>query len=300
MSAAADTAVRVGSALDCVTVRGRGLIVVLVVTGLLGSAALASGSSLPRGGDIFDATADSGHGEDAVLNQFEMRISRDGRNVTVPGTLIGVSCTAGPSKGNGPELNVPTTRARIGAGGTLSMMLATNDGGRAPMTLTGKFVSAKRFSGTLTFSGGRQDPNCDARLKVIARLRILTRYRTDQFVGLTTAGNRLSFYRTIAPQPLVGGLNVPSVMARCPGGGTEGKAIVTGRGVVAAVRHGAFRSDDAEDEGSEAFTFAGRFTNSTTAAGTLGLSGRDDCSISALRWTATRVGPGPMVTVVSH
>jgi hypothetical protein len=266
----------------------------------VGSAALASGSALPRGEKIFDATADSGHGEDAVRNQFEMRRSRDKRKVTVPATLIGVSCTAGPSKGDGPELNVPTTSARIGPGGTLSMMLATNDGGRAPMTLTGKFVSPKRFTGTLTFGGGRQDPHCDARLKVIARLRILTRYPTDQFVGLTTAGNRLSFYRTVATQPLVGGLNVPSVTARCPGGGTEGKAIVTGQGVIAAVRHGAFGSGDEEDESSEVFTFAGRFTDSTTATGALGLSGRDDCSFSALRWTATRVGPGPTVTVVSH
>ena len=276
------------------------MIVVLVVIGLLAVAALASGRVLPRGGEVFDATATSGHGEEAVLNQFELRLSQDKRNVTVPGTLIGVSCTTGPSKGGVLELTVPTTRARIGPGGTLSMTLATNDGGRAPMTLTGTFVSSRRFNGTLTFGGGRQDPHCNARLKVIARLRILTRYRTDQFAGLTTAGNRVSFYRTIAPQPLVGGLNVPSVTARCPGGGTEGKAIVTGRGVIAAVRHGGFRSADQEDEGSEAFTFTGRFTTSTTAAGTLGLSGRDDCSISALHWTATRVGPGPMVTVVSH
>jgi hypothetical protein len=130
--------------------------------------------------------------------------------VTVPGTLIGVSCTAGPSKGEGPELTVPTARARIGAGQTL---------------------------------------------------RILTRYRTDQFVGRTTAGNRASFYRTVATRPLVGGLNVPSVTAHCPGAGTEGKAIVTGRGVIAAVRHGAFRSRDQEDEGSEAFTsLVGRIT----------------------------------------
>jgi hypothetical protein len=273
---------------------------VLVVIGLLGSAALASGSAVPRGGEIFDATANFGHGADAVLDQFELRVSRDRRHVTVPGTLIGVSCTAGPSQGEGPELNVPTTRARIGAGGTLSMTLATNDGGRAPMILTGTFVSHRRFSGTLTFDGGREDPHCDARLKVVARLRILTRYRTDQFVGVTTAGNRLSFYRTVAAQPLVGGLNVPSVTAECPGGVTEGKSIVTGPGVFAAVKHGAFRSGDEEDEGSEAFSFAGRFSDSTTATGTLGLSGRDDCSFSALRWTATRVGPGPTVTVVSH
>jgi hypothetical protein len=276
------------------------LIVVLVVIGLLGSAALASGSALPRGGAIFDATANSGRGEDAVLNQFELRVSRDKRTVTVPATQIGVSCTAGPSKGEGPQLNVPTTGARIGAGGTLSMALATNDGGMAPMILTGKFVSIRRFSGTLMFGGGRQDPRCDARLNVIARLRILTRYRTDQFEGLTTAGNRLSFYRTVATQQLVGGLNVPAVTAQCPGAGTEGKAIVTGRGVIATVRNGAFRAGDEEDESSEAFTFAGRFSDSTTATGTLGLSGRDDCSFSALRWTATRVGPGPTVTVVSH
>jgi hypothetical protein len=276
------------------------LIVVLVIVGLLGSAALASGSGLAHGGEIFDATATSGHGESALLNQFELRLSRNKRNVTVPATQIAVTCTAGPSKGEGPGLNVPTARARIGAGGTLSIALATNDGGRAPMILTGTFVSSTRFSGTLTFAGGRLDPHCDARLDVVARLRILTRYRTDQFVGHTTAGNRLSFYRTVAPQPLVGGLDVPSVTARCPGGGTEGKAISTGRGVIAAVRHGAFRSGDDTDEGSEAFTFAGRFSDSTTAAGTLGLSGRDDCSFSALRWTATRVGPGPTVTVVSH
>ena len=273
---------------------------VLVVIGLLGSAALASGSALPRGGEIFDATASSGHGEGALLNQFELRVFRDKRNVTVPATEIGVSCTAGPSKGDEPGLDVPTTSARIGAGATLSEALATNDGGSAPMTLTGRFVSPRRFSGRLMFGGGRQDPHCDARLKVIARLRILTRYRTDRFVGLTTAANRLSFYRTVAAQPLVGGLNVPSVTARCPGGGTEGKVIVTGRGVIAAVRHGAFRSGDDEDESSEAFTFAGRFSDSTTATGTLGLSGRDDCSFSALGWTATRVGPGPTVTVLSH
>jgi hypothetical protein len=276
------------------------LIVVLVVIGLLGAAALASGSALVRGGQIFDATATSGHGQDAVLNQFELRVSRDGRSVTLPATQIAVTCTTGPSKGEGPGLNVPTARARIGAAGTLSMSLATNDGGRAPMTLTGRFVSLRRFVGTLMFAGGRQDPHCDARLKVIARLRILTRYRTDEFVGVTTAGNRLSFYRTVATQPLVGGLNVPSVTAQCPGGGTEGKAIVTGPGVIAAVRHGAFHAGDQEDESSEAFTFAGRFSDSTTAAGTLGLSGRDDCSFSALRWTASRVGPGPTVTVVSH
>jgi hypothetical protein len=281
-------------------VRRRGLIVVLVVIGLLGVVALASGRVPPRGGEILDATANSGHGEDAVLDQFELRVSRDRGSVTVPATLIGVSCTAGPSKGEGPELNVPTSRARIAAGGTLSMTLLTNDGGRAPMILTGTFLSPRRFIGTLTFGGGRQDPRCDARLKVIARLRILTRYRTDQFVGQTTAGNRLSFFRTIAPQPLVGGLNVPSVTTQCAGGGTEGKAIVTGPGVIAAVRHEAFRSGDEEDEGSEAFSFAGRFSDSTTAAGTLGLSGRDDCSFSALRWTATRVGSGPTVTVVSH
>jgi hypothetical protein len=273
---------------------------VLVVVSLLSSAALATASTLPGSGQIFDATAESGHGEDAVRNQFEIRLSRDRRNVTVPATLIGVSCTAGPSKGGGPELNVPTTHARIGPGGTLSMTLATNDGGRAPMTLTGTFVSLKQFSGTLTFGGGRQDPRCAARLKVIARLRILTRYRTNRFVGQTAAGNRLSFYRTVAAQSLVGGLSVPSVTAQCPGGGTEGKAIVTGRGVIAAVRRGAFRSDDDEDQSSEAFTFAGRFIDGTTATGTLGLSGRDDCSFSALSWTATRVGPGPMVTVVSH
>ena len=273
---------------------------VLVVVGLLGSAALASGSGLPNGVEIFDATATSGHGEAALLNQFELRVSRDRRNVTVPATQIAVTCRAGPSRGEGPGLSVPTARARIGAGGTLSMALATNDGGKAPMILTGTFVSSTQFSGTLRFGGGRQDPHCDARLKVIARLRILTRYRTDQFVGLTTAGNRLSFYRTVAAQPLVGGLDVPSVTARCPGGGTEGKAISTGRGVIAAVKDGAFRSGDDTDEGSEAFTFAGRFSNSTTATGTLGLSGRDDCSFSALRWTATRVGPGPTVTVVSH
>ena len=117
---------------------------------------------------------------------------------------------------------------------------------------------------------------------------------------MTTAGNRLSFYRTVASQPLVGGLNVPSVTARCPGGGTEGKAIGVGRGVIAAVKNGAFRSGDQEDESSEAFSFAGRFTDSTTATGTLGLVGRDDCSFGALRWTATRVGPGPTVTVISH
>ena len=211
-----------------------------------------------------------------------------------------MSCTAGPAKGEAPQLDVPTTHARIGAGGTLSMALATGDGGRASMTLTGRFVSLRRFSGTLRFIGGRQAPHCDPRLKVIARLRILTRYRTDRFAGLTTAGDRLSFYRTVATQPLVGGLNIPSVTARCPGGGTEGKAIVTGRGVIAAVRYGAFRSRDEQDESSEAFTFAGRFSDSTTAAGTLGLSGRDDCSFSALRWTATHVGPGPTVTVLSH
>jgi hypothetical protein len=180
------------------------------------------------------------------------------------------------------------------------MALATNDGGRAPMTLTGTFLSQRRFSGTLLFGGGRQDPHCDARLKVIARLRILTRYRTDKFAGLTAAGDRLSFYRTVATQPLGGGLNVPSVMARCPGGGTEGKAIVTGTGIIAAVKHGAFRSGDQVDESSEAFSFSGRFSDNTTASGTLGLSGRDDCSFSALRWTATRVGPGTTVTVVSH
>ena len=220
--------------------------------------------------------------------------------MTVPATQIAVICTAGPSKGEGPGLSLPTTRARIGAGRTVSMALATNDGGRAPMILAGKFVSPRRFSGTLTFGGGRQDPRCDARLKVIGRLRILTRYRTDQFVGLTTAGNSLSFYRTIATQPLVGGLDVPSVVAQCPGGGTEGKATVTGRGVIAAIRDGAFRSDDEEDESSEAFTFAGRFSDSMTAAGTLGLSGRDDCSFSGLGWSAKRVGPGPTVTVASH
>jgi hypothetical protein len=276
------------------------LIVGLVVIVLLGWAALASGTALPRGGVIFDATADSGHGEDAVRNQFEMRVSRDTRNVTVPATLIGVSCTGGPSRSDEPELNVPTTGARVGPGRTVSMTLATNDGGRAPMTLIGRFVSPRRFSGTLTFSGGRQDPHCDARLKVIGRLRILTRYRTNRFVGLTTAGNRLSFYRTVATRPVVGGLNVPSVAARCPGGGTEAKAIVTGRRVIAAVKDGTFRSADDEDESSEAFGFAGRFTDSTTATGTLGLSGRDDCSFSSLRWTATRAGPGPMVSVVSH
>ena len=270
-----------------------------MVIALLSWAALALGSALPRSGEIFDATGDSGHGQDAVRNQFEMRVSRHQRNVTVPATQIGVSCTAGPSQGEGPQLNVPTTRARIGAGGTLDMALATNDGGRAPMTLTGRFVSSRRFSGVLRFGGGRQDPHCDARLRVIARLRILTRYQTDQFVGLTTARDRLSFYRSVAPEPLVGGLDVPSVTTRCPGGGTEGKAIVTGRGVIAAVRHGAFRSGD-EDESSEAFTFAGRFSDSTTASGTLGLSGRDDGSFSALHWTAPRVGPGPTVTVVSH
>jgi hypothetical protein len=273
--------------------------VLLVVIGLLVSVSLASGST-PRGGAIFDATADFGHGEDAVLNQFVLRVSPGGRRVTVPATQIAVICTAGPSKGEGPGLSVPTARAPIGPGGTVSLTLATNDGGNAPMTLTGTFVSRRRFSGTLVFGGGRQDPHCDARLKVVARLRILTRYRTDQFVGLTTAGNKLSFYRTVAKQPLVGGLNVPSVTARCPGGGTEGKEISTGRGVIAAVRHGAFRSVDETDEGSEAFSFAGRFSDSTTASGTLGLAGRDDCSFSALRWTATRVGPGPMVTVVSH
>ena len=272
----------------------------LVVIGLLGSLTVASGRVLPPHAGIFDATATSGHGEDAVTDQFEMRVSSDRRNVTVPATLIGVSCTAGPSKGDGPELNVPTTRARIGAGGVLSMALATNDGGTAPMTLTGTFLSPGRFSGALVFGGGRQDPHCDARLKVIARVRILTRYRTETFAGLTAAGNRLSFYRTVAAQPLVGGLNVPAVTARCPGGGTEGKAIVTGPGVIAAVRHGAFHSGDQEDEGSEAFSFAGRFADSRTATGTLGLSGRDDCSFSGLRWTATRVGPGPTVTVVSH
>jgi hypothetical protein len=45
------------------------LIVVLMVVGLLGSVALASGRVLPRAGEIFDATATSGHGEEAVLNQ---------------------------------------------------------------------------------------------------------------------------------------------------------------------------------------------------------------------------------------
>ena len=55
-----------------------------------------------------------------------------------------------------------------------------------------------------------------------------------------------------------------------------------------------------EDEGSEEFSFAGRFPDTMTATGTLKLVGRDDCSFSGLRWTATPVGPGSTVTVVSH
>jgi hypothetical protein len=274
-------------------------VVGLPVVGLLGWAALASGAVRLRGGEIFDATTRSGHGEAAVLNQFELRVSRDGRSVTVPATQIGVGCTAGPSKGNGPLLNVPTTRARVGAGETLSMMLPTNDGGRAPIRLEGRFVSSKRFSGTLVFRGGRQDPHCDSRLQMIARLRILTRYRTGHFAGLTAAGDRLSFYRTVATQPEVLGVNVPSVTAQCGDGATELKAIFVGRGLPTAVRHGAF-SEGGEDNSSEVFAFAGRFSNSTTATGTLGLTGRDDCDVTGLRWGAKRVGPGPVVTLVSH
>ena len=280
--------------------RARGLIVVLVVIGLLGSAALASGSPLPRRGEIFDATAESGHGEDAVRNQFELRVSRDKRNVSVPSTQIGVSCTAGPSKGEGPQLNVPTTRARIAAGRTVSMALATNDGGRAPKSPGGKLVSLRRFSGTLTFGGGRQDPQCDARLKVIARLRDSDAL-PDRPVRRADHGREQAELLPNDRHTATGGWS-----RRPLGGGSvpwrrhRGEGDRHGPGVIAAIRDGAFRSDDEEDESSEAFTFAGRFSDSMTAAGTLGSSGRDDFSFSGLGWSAKRVGPRPTVTVASH
>jgi hypothetical protein len=179
------------------------------------------------------------------------------------------------------------------------MALATNDGGAAPIILTGRFVSPRRFVGTLVFSGGRQDPHCDSRLAVVARLRILTRYRTDHFAGLTVTGDRLSFYRTVATRPQVVGLNAPAVTAQCATGGTEQKAINDHLGFNTPVTHGAF-SYGGEDDSSEFFTFKGRFTSSTTATGTLGLSGRDDCDVNGLRWSAKRVGPGPVVTLTSH
>jgi hypothetical protein len=57
------------------------LIVVLAAVGLLGSTVSAYAALHVHGGEIFDATANRGHGDSAVLNQFVLRISRDGRSL---------------------------------------------------------------------------------------------------------------------------------------------------------------------------------------------------------------------------
>lgn len=278
----------------------RRLIVVLAAVGLLGSTVPAYAAVHLHGGEVFDATANRGHGDSAVLNQFVLRISRDGRSLVFEADqIIGVECTSGPTKGNGPSLNVSGGHARIGNDDAFRIVLATNDGGNAPIILSGRFVSSRRLVGFVGFAGGRQDPRCNSQLPLIARLRVRTHYRTQHFSGLTATGARLSFYRTVARRPQVVGLTVSSLTADCADGSTEQKTIDDYLGFDTPIRHGAFSYGD-EDDSSEYFTFSGRFSHDAAATGSVGLTGRDDCGVADLRWSAKHVGAGPTVTLVNH
>jgi hypothetical protein len=265
----------------------------MLALALLPSGAAPSSAAVRlRGGTTFEITTASIDNAD-VLGSFKLRVARDGRSVTLPKTQIGVACTDGA----GPFLNVPTTTAKLGAGATVDMTLPTNDGGNAPMRLRGRFVSSQRFVGTIGFAGGRQDPDCHSHFRLVGG--VLMRYRTEKFVGRTSAGDELSFYRTVATTPSVLHLDVPSITAQCGDGSDESKRLTAYGELPIPVIHNAFQVAD-EDDQSEAFSFAGRFLRGTSASGTVGVSGRDDCDAGPLRWTAKRVGPGPLVTLVSH
>ena len=274
-----------------VTMSEVGVITLLALALLPSAAGPASAAPRVRGGTVFEITTASIDNAD-VLGNFKLRVARDGRSVTLPRTQIGVACTVGSN----PFLNVPTTTAKLGAGATVDMTLPTNDGGNAPMLLRGRFVSSKRFLGTIGFAGGRQDPDCHSHFKLVGG--VLTRYRTEKFAGRTTAGDALSFYRTVAAAPRVLDLDVPSITAQCGDGSDESKRITAYGELPIPVIHKVFQVAD-EDDQSEAFRFAGRFLSGTAASGTVEVSGRDDCDAGPLAWTAKRVGPGPLVTLVS-
>ena len=259
---------------------------------LLCYAALASGSVRLHGGASFHAEASVPRD---YLGDFHLNVAPDSRRVTVTSSFLAVPCTGGPQKGEEIGLDVSGGHARVGAGGTLRVTLRTDDGGRAPMILTGRFVSSKKFIGTMSFSGGTEDPHCDAKFRVAAWMS--NRFRTYLWVGRTAAGNRLKFYRTVGARPKVLGLHVV-VTGKCPGGFTRPKGISMYRGITTPVKHGAFRQVG-EDLNTEDVTFTGRFLSSTTATGRLQFEGRDDCGVD-LRWRAKRVGPGPITTQATH
>ncbi len=165
-----------------------------------------------RRGRIYDAVA--GHrdpGSGTGQSFFSLDVSAGGTRVTVSRGEWGLPCVAGPAKGTvlAPDTTEPTVSLRRNGSFVASLKLLDSNSGHpsadSPIVVTGKFVTASKASGPISFEGtAADDKGCKARASWTATLRPLN----DHFVGRTSTGARVSFDRTVEPRPVVWNVSV--------------------------------------------------------------------------------------------
>lgn len=256
-----------------------GLVIVLAV--LAPSAARAGA----RPGRDYDASSRGG------ALSFRFHVTRDGRRI-VDASLFDLEVRChGSTVSVGTDFSgdrlppfLRPSHAAIGRRGRFSFRLGNSSGtlfGTAgpPVVVTGRFGRNQSASGLATYRGRGDTRGCNARVRWTApapppELR---------FTGRTARGQPVVLYRTIGASPVAVDFSFGSARATCPDGSTERKTI----GSVAQfrIRRNRFSGTDSSTSG-EAITLAGRFTGPRTVVGTVGLAGRDDCSVRGIHWTA--------------
>jgi hypothetical protein len=254
--------------------------------------ATAAFGATPKRGRIYDAVA----GHQNFLNGngqsfFSLDVSPGGGRVTVPSGEWDMPCTAGPSKGSDLAPSTARTTVRLRHGSFVASLRQVDlNSGRpiadSPIVITGRFVTAVKATGKLSFKGTEgDDRRCNARVSWTSTLRPLN----DHFVGKTSTGARVTFDRTVEPLPVVWNFSVGSVPAKC--GANADSVLTVADAYLGRVRRGRF-SASTEDADAEAVTIRGSFTTPGSASGTASEDDRGGCYFTGITWTALRTGRG--------
>jgi hypothetical protein len=273
-------------------------VVVLLLTSMtvwLGLDAMTVTASPVRRGSTYVGTGRDPVG--SLVVQFF--VSRDGRSVVhlevwdLPVACKGRGRSALPSL---PFADV----VRIRRDGTFRTAFGTPDV-PSPLTLTGRFVSHGRASGTVRYRGRGPDKRCTAEGIWTAQTSP-PRPPVQHFAGTTSEGTPVTFERTIERHPRVTHFDFGLLGARFPDGDSCGPTrVATGRVVVPpyvgpefalpVLHHGRFYGGYGGGMGIDyAVGIRGRFGANDQASGTFNYVDRADCKTGNVHWTAHRAG----------
>jgi hypothetical protein len=247
---------------------GLGALLTALLVLCVAAPALAVG---PRPGATYDVSSRAG--------TLAFSVSRAGTRFTLGTNNIDFGCRGGATA---PLDLQPTGPIRVARNGTFSARIPTDKG--TPFIFSGHFARGGRAAGRMSWHGSGSFSICGGNVAWTGHVRPRPPRRV-RFVGTTSRGTRVSFYQTIERHPVVGGFNFGTITATCPDGSTEPKG--TNSVYTFHVSSGHFSGGFFTTFG-EAGDLSGHFSNPTHASGTVGITGRDDCSFSGVTWNAHR------------